>query len=676
MNSHPRLLASESEILGKSITDSQLPSERALQLAANPRPFEEILRTGPSGADQVVIDTTVSLLWIAAAWRVTRKESYRELLRPWLAVLKSHPPMKIPKFAFGNRDLMVGHLLLSLALMDDLLRDVFDAEFEQALRQALVSQARQAHADLTNPEAFPSYSYEQNHMIIPICGLGLAAMDLGDDEKASGAWAAFAREFLEKSFDVLAKDGWFFEGVGYWCFTMQFPICYATALKRTTGERLFTKPIFNYAGQYLAHNVLPDSRFVFDFADWGPRLHHDGIGFQFGYDLPWHTLPTYLLRSLLLLLAHEQKEPFWSDFLQRLPKSSVANPIDGTFQLLAPESPTNRDAATAATLPTSHYFPDMEVLHWRSSWNDPAATALAFKSGPPAGHYLGSLLSQHPEWHLELGHAHPDAGSFLLFSQGAFLANDTGYTGKKETADHNSILVDGIGQHKGGTPWSTFAAKPYAEYDKIHLENVWHTPQVAAATAVFEAAYDDALQLREMRRHLILVDGRFLVIRDVIRSALPHEYEWRLHSDQAARTVNVNRFVMENGPGRLIVENLNSIASHEIAPTIVETELYDPARTRPQQRGFHLSLKSPVGPDFQFLVAIGIQSTTAKPEDFSATWSGGELIELRDSAGSCSVWIGRNAAGRDVFSYCLRGHNRAVQTCASSSGELPPGFSA
>ena len=675
MHSHPRLLINESELVSpKASASLRLPTSSALKQLANPRPFETILQADGSGSDQVVIDTTLALTWVAAAWRITRDESYRALLQQWLPILKSHPAMKIPRFAFENRDLMVGHFLLSFSLMDDLLRGVFDTEFEAALLQTLHAQAQQAFADLTNPEAFPVYSYEQNHMIIPICALGIAAMALNEKVEKARAWGKFSRDFLEKSFDVLAKDGWFFEGVGYWCFTMQFPICYATALKRTTGEDLFSFPMFKRAGYYLAHNVLPDPKFVFDFADWGSRTEPDGIGFTPGYDKPWHTVPTYIFRSLLMMLAREQKETFWSDFLQGLPDPEITHPLDGALQLLITHNVSSAVSSKESELSNSHYFDDIEVLHWRSSWNAPTATALAFKSGPPAGHHLATLLPHYPQWHLELGHAHPDAGSFLLFAKGVFLANDTGYTGKKETADHNSILVDGIGQHKGGTPWSTFSAKPYSEYDKIHMENVWHTQQVAAASAVFTAAYDDELQLKEMRRHLILVDGRFLVIFDTIRSTLPHEYEWRLHTDQAARSVNANRFVMENGPGRLVIENLNPIASHQIMPTIVETEVYVMTRSRPQQRGFHLSLKSPGTPDFQFVVAMGIQSCNARQEDFSAQWDGKERIEMSDSEGSCSVWIGKNQAGRQIFAYRLKDLRGNSLSMASSSGEIIPGL--
>lgn len=633
-----------------------LPPANALALLAEPNAFEAMLQSGHAGADQKAIDTALALAWAAAAWRTTGDESYRLLLKRWQPVLETHPPMRVPRFAFENRDLIVGHLLLSFALMDDLLRESFELEFEQAVRNALRGQARQAYDDFTDPTAFPSFAYEQNHLIIPICALGIAAMALDSEEQQANRWGAFAREFLEHSFDAIAKDGWFFEGVDYWNFTMQFPICYAVALKRATGENLFLRPPFKDAVHYLAHNVLPDPKFVFDFSDWGPRVEPDGIGFQPGYDQPWHALPTYLSRSLLMLLAPEQGGEPWRDLLKCLPSSPTPTILDATLQLLMEQEAAQELPRQAAPLPTSHYFEDMEVLHWRGGWNVPAATALAFKSGPPAGHHLATLLPQYPEWRLELGHAHPDAGSFQLFAHGVFLANDTGYTGKKETSDHNSILVDGIGQHRGGTPWSTFAAKPYCEYDKIRMENVWHTPRVAAATAVFDAAYDAALKLTAMRRSLILVDGRFLLVCDTLRSSLEHEYEWRLHGDQPARASGRARFVMENGPGRLVIVSLGADVSHRVAPTVVETECFSETRSRPQQRGFHLALTSSRTRDFRFLIAMGIQSSSIPETAFAVRLEPDGRLEFSDDQGGCTVWLG--ACGcRDfdgIYAYHLR----------------------
>jgi hypothetical protein len=629
-----------------------LPSRQTLSLVASPECFESLVERKPQSA----IDVSLSLFWLSAAWRVSGRDEYREALLRWQSVLESAPALAISGFAVTNRDLVSGHLLLTYALMYELLADRVGRSFSDALLHAMREQAGRTYDDLTNPEVFPTYAYEQNHLIIPVCGLGMAAMVLeGKDERAA-EYERFVSDFLQKSFDVIAHDGWFFEGISYWTFTMQFPLCYARMLKHRRGVDLFTQPPFRDSALYLAHSVLPDRRFVFDFSDWGPRTYKDGVGFQEGYDLPWHTKPTYLYQGLVHILKRDRPEGMsWPSILDELPAAPRVSPMDGALQLMAIlDSEISPDEVEATNVPASHYFPDMEVLHWRSAWGDTDAVALAFKCGPPAGHYLKTLLPKHPKWKLELGHAHPDAGSFILFGHGRFLANDTGYIGAKETAVHNSILVDGIGQHKGGTPWSTFAGKPYEAYNKIRLESVWHDKRAATAEAVFDAAYDDALQLSCVRRQLILIDGRFLLVRDTLRSELPHEYTWLLHGDRAAKCEGGNRFIMENGPARLVIQSLVPTASFEIGSTIVETELFNPDRSRPQQRGYHLALRSPCQPEAGFLVAMGIQSAQEDAAAFTARLLNDETVEMSDTRGSCTLVFQKDPATSCPFTYTLR----------------------
>lgn len=660
-----------------------LPSPQSLALLAEPRSFNALFTSGRAAAGQQVLNTAFALAWVAAAWRATEDEAWAEALRRWQPILEAHEGFEIPGFGLQNQDLIAGHLLLAFSIVHERLAGRFDPAFEAAVLTALERQARRTHTDLTDREKYPSYAYEQNHLVIPVCGLGVAALLFESPEARE--WERFARDFLDRSFEVLAHDGWFFEGVGYWKFTMQFPLCYAVALKRARGENLFHLPLFRDSARYLAHNFLPDPRFVFDFADWGPRVEPDGVHFQAGYDQPWHSEPTYIFKSLVELLRRESAGLPWPASLDALPEPPVPYSLDATLQLILSEETEVADQARADEANTSHYFPDMDVLHWRSSWSDPAAAALAFKSGPPAGHHLATLLPANPGWQLELGHAHPDAASFLLFAHGVFLANDTGFTGKKESADHNTILVDGIGQHRGGTAWRTFAAKPYSGYDKIRMEHVWHDPVVAASTAVFAAAYDDALGLTDLRRNLVFVAGRFLLVCDTICSTLEHEYEWRLHGDQPARESHLApaRFVMENGPGRLVVQALapasgGGVAAHRVAPTIVETECFSETRSRPQQRGFHLALTSPRAKDFRFLVAMGVQSSAVAENMFAVRLEADGRLEFSDDQGECTIWLGANGGqGFDgIYAYHLRDARGATLSAGMLGRSLTtPGLS-
>ncbi|MBL8995046.1 MAG: heparinase, partial [Spirochaetia bacterium] len=208
-------------------------------------------------------------------------------------------------------------------------------------------------------------------------------------------------------------------------------------------------------------------------------------------------------------------------------------------------------------------------------------------------------------------------------------------------------------QHQGGTPWSTFNGKPYSEYNKIHMTNVWLGSSICASTAVFEAAYVDSLKLKQMQRHLIMIGGKYLFVLDSMKSDDPHQYEWRLHSDKEAKEISKNKFSMENGNARLVIQNLLPVEKSSIDPTIVETELYDMTRSRPQQRGFHISLVSPKQKDYQFLTAMSTQNSPNKADAFSAAKTGENKIEALEGGEKCTAWIGSGKELAGTFAYIL-----------------------
>ena len=102
-------------------------------------------------------------------------------------------------------------------------------------------------------------------------------------------------------------------------------------------------------------------------------------------------------------------------------------------------------AAPMRALPVSHHFEDAGVIVSRTSW-DTNATVVAFKAGPPQGHRVAALLPKVPEWRLDSGHAHPDAGSFIIWAQGRYLTGDTGYAGLPSARNHNTLTFGGTGQ--------------------------------------------------------------------------------------------------------------------------------------------------------------------------------------------------------------------------------------
>jgi hypothetical protein len=669
---HPRLFTNTGKIASAQKRHRESPAFFEQYLP--PPPFKTIPTlnlTNASPRQQAFL----RLAHLAAAWRVTGNDIYRDhLLKDWAPALADYQTI-ITNGTGGGAGLTAGHVLFGLAFTYDTLHGAFDPEFEKLLRDTLIAQGDQLHADLARLKHF---AYEQNHLIIPVCGLAIAALAIADEHPPARDWGVFSQNLATRCLAAIAHDGWFFEGVSYWSYTMQFPAAWALALKECTGRDLFSEPPFRDAGLFLAHMFLPHPRFVFDFGDWGPRVNTDGVTAQKGYDQPWHILTSGVKHFPVMAIQQSMQDPFLAAFIarQKRARSGIHLNIDSAFSLLWQEQPFSPDAEQGyATCPPYHYFHDMDIIHWRNDWFDPNATAIAFKSGPPAGHRVGELLPDHPEWKVSLGHAHPDAGTFILYAKGAFLANDTGYTGKKETADHNSILIDGVGQANGGTAWGTFPRKNYPKYNKIHLRDTWLTPRVAAATAVFADAYDaEDFAVERVNRHLILIQGRFLVILDDLRSAKPHTWQFRLHGDREPVVLDERRVLFQNGPAQLVLHALGNIARRSIAPTIVETELYPQKPSRPQRRGFHLALDSPETENHLFVTAACIQAGDESPDTFSAVPEAPGRLRLSDGKQTCVVWLGDSAGLEGSFAYALLDSGGALSAVGLNGKTLTTGF--
>jgi hypothetical protein len=634
---HPRLYTDliEANMMTEAYRKNPHPFKQALPDQQQITGTIASLNNGSSAQNSAMV-----LARIAAAYRLTEDKKYLNRLIEWIPVLEDYNPPEIDNLG-SNVGLTAGHILLSFAITYDILAGYADERVTRAVRSALIRQGQQTFHDMSQLRNIP---YEQNHLIIPVAGLGVAALALIDEGEEYKHWGIFADNVMSRSLASIANDGWFFEGISYWDYTMQFVSAYAAAMQRLIGKNLFLTPPFQKLPEYVSHMTLPKRNFVFDFADWGPRVEPDGIHFQPGYDKPWHS--TYsTIRPFFLYLTWREggHHPLLARYLSQLMQgdrySRMLSNIDCVFWMMLGlgNQLQTLDTTGDNRFPPYHYFDDMEVVHWRSNWHDPDATAIAFKSGPPAGHSFLSHLERHPDSKPSLGHAHPDAGSFILYSRGAFLANDTGYTGKKETADHNSLLIDGFGQSQGGTAWSTFNDRPYADYDAIRLNHVILNPKVAAAQARFDAAYPPAMKMRKVQRDWILVDGRFMVIADELISEVPRRYSWRIHMDHQPVARKDHGYTMVNGQAKLSIFPLVGAASAQVNPTVVETELFNHKRSRPQQRGYHLEVSSESAAAHRFLTALIVGSSQVSESALSATLEEDGSVTLTDEDGSCRI---------------------------------------
>ncbi|HSP92031.1 MAG TPA: heparinase II/III family protein, partial [Vicinamibacterales bacterium] len=190
------------------------------------------------------------------------------------------------------------------------------------------------------------------------------------------------------------------------------------------------------------------------------------------------------------------------------------------------------------------------VFFHRTSW-DAGATASALKAGPPEGHRATRLLASIPEWQLSSGHAHPDAGSFIIWAGGRYLTGDTGYAGQPQARHHNTITVGGIGQGDEG------AHDVWRNMSQPALDTIRITRATADATGVrveadVAGAYPPAAGLARFHR-VFTFDGKAaFTVEDTIETKAPKTIEWFLHAD-APITAAAGAFLLGSAPAALRV---------------------------------------------------------------------------------------------------------------------------
>jgi hypothetical protein len=444
-------------------------------------------------------------------------------------------------------DLAAGHLLYGMGWGYDLLyHDLTQAE-RTKYQDKLV---RQAHLmfDYFKPKSGKTYAYSQNHTFIPISGLAVTAYALYDEVPEAPQWAALSRAIFDRVLATYSTDGFYYEGFEYWIFSTPWLIHYLDAQAHATGEDLYEQPGLSQMYQYVAHAMLPGGDNVFDFGDVysGPQTRakkgedyertHPGGHYSSNYNLLYrmagrfHNGEAQGVAKWLKSLGQVNAEEFWS--LIWYDAKLAAAPI--------------------TTQQRWHYFPDHEVVYWRSDWS-PRATAFAFKCGPPEGHHTTTLLEKFLDWRLSAGHSHPDANSFIIFARGQYLTGDSGYAGVPLTIHHNTVLVSGRGQGfegKGHDPWDDF---PYLRLNQTRITQA----KLAANSVLVEGeaaeAYMPELGVRRFTRRFQYSPREGFTVTDYLQTEKPQTFTALLHADENIGQSGERRFEIDRSGIKLSV---------------------------------------------------------------------------------------------------------------------------
>ncbi|MBE4718554.1 DUF4962 domain-containing protein [Pseudarthrobacter sp. AB1] len=552
----PLLLAGHEERLRDESTGVRSPQFRRLleecerypgvSLPAE-HPLASITYFGPGAAN------------LALAYRMTGQEHYLTELRRWLA-----PPLSFPHWGKANmpdHDLDAGWLLHGLSLAYSWAGEALPQDERIALRDKLLLQGRRLYEFAIESEGgWWSSSYWQNHNWICYAGLATAGYVLREEFPEATAWTERAKDNFETVLSMLPEDGSNNEGVVYWRYGVPWLVSYLDVLKEAEGIDWFaTNDYLRETFWYRLYQAAPDMERIVDHGDCHDRRSGHPVAMYY------KLAAEYRIPQAQWLARKVATEFFWREAYESDVRPGVRAEAYQEFLWFDPSAPSEGPEE----LPTSRYFEDLGLVVGRTSW-DEDATMVSFKSSPGGGHKAWEThhrIKQEKNWiTLNAGHHHPDAGSFVLIGHNAYLALDEGYSSRKKTEHHNSILVDGHG---------------FVNEDRYHVfENLGHEFSARITTATLGGGwvhavsdttpmYDRSLGLKKVQRHLVMSPRGVVVVVDDLEADAPRSWTMLLQTQNPARETTPSTWVAEAGRGNLKITALDDVATSEVIRTAI-----------------------------------------------------------------------------------------------------------
>ncbi|MCW5959334.1 MAG: DUF4962 domain-containing protein [Pyrinomonadaceae bacterium] len=520
-----------------------------------------------------------------------------------------------------NVDLPPAHLLYAVAFAYDTLFDKLTSAEKRIIKEKLIKQSRLMYEYFKYKEK-KRYTYTQNHTWIPMASLAIASYALMDETPEAQDWARLSRAVFDRTMLAFGTDGYFYESFHYFGFAFRWMILYFDAHLAATGENLYTpmKSKFENMKYFVMHSILPDRENIFDFADIG-----DGSLDRNRESRREKTYGEYDILYRFAEVYRDSQAQTVGDFIRKETDLGTREPMWAFIN-----HDPKLEPAPLSKIPTKIHFVDNDTVFGRTDWTI-NATAFAFRSSPPEGHFAAQLASKIPDWRQNTGHAHPDANSFIIFANGKYLTGDTGYLGIKQTDDHNTILVNGRGQANDGV-YEMFKEVPNEKLDKIRIADISLTKDYFYIRGEAASAYYDDLKLKKFDRHFLYVNaGNYFIVWDELETEKPSEFTFLLNADKEIEISGNQAHLINEDAALRVIRISPAEANSKVVPQMIQ------ARGLPgsvsegvsEQRGVQLQTTSAVKEKkfefLHFLQPVVVGSKTPAPK-FEKTANGLKII--------------------------------------------------
>ena len=377
---------------------------------------------------------------------------------------------------------------------------------------------------------------------------------------------AKTREDLDYVNEWLPEDGTSHEGLTYMIFGgthLLLGVCAADrCFDPEVHEPYLPRPFYQNVGTYLMAGQTPDMKHFFNYGDSG------GGGLSSAY-------ASFLYATAA---AHKQKDvqaaldAAW----KRAP-----NRMNVTAWSAIVWYDPSLSGAYLDELPTRHYLDDLGLLFVRDGWTEDSTGAM-FKCGPMGGFKLNEFRNENNFSYINVAHDDPDANSFILWKDDHFVAETDRYSKQKRSANHNTVLINGMGQMNKGRPeggvWSqpatgktdmattAFVTRYEAGDDLVIIEGEAAGSYLSARDRKTGATRPD---LDRFRRTFVWVEGKYLLVIDDIKAPSRVDVAWLMQAPKMdVNDADGHRHTMSNEG---VAIGVQVVTSEKMAGEVVES---------------------------------------------------------------------------------------------------------
>jgi len=418
------------------------------------------------------------------------KEAFESLLNS--ALNPNYEPMAI--------DTQAGECLFTLSVAYDwLFKFLSDAErYDFQGKLFIVAERVWQHL------GYDREDYGQAHFLG--CSHGLLAFSFlfWENHPKVQEWAAYLRGVFEYVLTMLPDDGFYPHGINLWIYEHAFLFRYLELFRYCAGLNYWDESTYwKNTSLFRKVSLSPDKNNGITFGDPQYRVAGDA----------W----------MHYLIASRNKNSEAQDLGNQL-----ANiPVDEVDFRNAPARRCvweflffDSEIAPQNIQKQSCYFKDGGQFFWRHKIKS-KETLITFRSGYPQGkqrHHWG-------EWS-GYGHSDPCNGSFLIAKGDSFLFCGPGPVYRRDTALHNTLTFDNLGQIGDGMVWAPEFI-PEERFPTIKCEN--NDSYDLVITDLTPGYLDFIGVKRAVRRFMVFPHG-VVLIHDSIQLNWDREIQWNIHT--------------------------------------------------------------------------------------------------------------------------------------------------